>query len=234
VPTGREDRYRGMFPEAREQLLLVDQAKARKKAQTALKAARKAWQKKVDDRGAALAALRAQKPFGGLAEAVRAVARTRKDGGGATAGRVEKLRGRAYLLDHPPSPVVDTPDWVAWTEQDLLGIALTCSRVDAFDQRDVNTTCKDYVAGRAGYMVFGVEVASVREVKTKKGKNPGQKMAFLTVSDASCSLADVIAFPEAWKEYSHLLTAGNCVYLQAERDVRQGSLLVKKVCQMER
>lgn len=193
-----------------------------------------AWQKKVDKANAAVDGLRDAKAFTSVSEALKSAARTKKDGGGATARRIDTLKSMAEMLDNPGSSLKDTPDWIAWTEEQYLGIALTCCRVDGFDQRDVNTSCKEYLAGKTGYMVFGVQVEQVREVKTKSGKNPGQKMAFLTVSDASCSLNDVICFPDVWKECSGLLKENNCVIIQAERDAKQNSLIVKKVCQMER
>lgn len=199
-----------------------------------VKAARGAWMKKVNKRQVLIDSLRDVRPFDSLSEAIRAVGRTRADGGGATAKRVSTVQSLAYLLEHPASPVEDTPGSISWHEEQYLGVALSCSPVDEFNQRDVNITCKEYLAGRTGYMVFGVQVEQVREVKTKRGQNPGQKMAFLTISDGTCSLSDVICFPEAWKEYGGLLKEENCVVIQAERDHKQGSLIVKKVCQMEK
>lgn len=216
-PSEKDEKYREAPEKTRSRLV---------------KTARAAWAKKASKREALISSLRDISPFASLYEAIRAAGRTKKDGGGAVAKRVETLQGMATLLERPPSPVVDMPDWVAWNEEQFLGIALTCSRVDAFDLRDVNTSCKDFASGKTGYMVLGVQVKQVREVKTKNGKNPGQKMAFLTIADSTCALSDVICFPEMWKEYSGLLTQDRCVIIQGERDDKQGSLLVKKVSEM--
>jgi DNA polymerase III alpha subunit len=220
-PLLSDARYQGMDAKIKEKKLKID---------------RKAWEKKVREREEYIDSLRGQKPFTSLVEALRAVARPKKDGGGAMPRRIDMVMGMADLLENPGSENghIDKPDWIAWTEEENLGIALTCSRVDGFNQQDVNTSCKDFINGKTGYMIFGVEIEEVREVKTKNGKNPGQRMAFITMADGSCSLSDVICFPEAWKQYSGLFKKGNCVIIQAERDPKQNSLIVKRACQMER
>jgi len=162
------------------------------------------------------------------------LARTKKEGGGAAnKNRISFIQSQKQVLDNPPSAQVDTPHWIAWLEEQLLGISITCSKIDSCDQSMVNVTCKDYLAGRAGFLMFGVEVQQFREVKTKKGKSAGQKMAFLTISDSSCALEDVVCFPETWREYGGLLTHGNTVIIQGERDNKKDSntLIVKKVWQ---
>jgi len=57
-------------------------------------------------------------------------------------------------------------------------------------------------------------------------------MAFLSLSDSSGMLDDVVCFSEPWEEYKHLLTEGNTVLVQGERDPKKGSLVVRKVFQM--
>lgn len=144
------------------------------------------------------------------------------------------VRSAAQLLEFPPSAVVDTPQWVAWIEEQLLGVSLTCSKIDSCDISAVNCSCKEFLSGRTGFIMLGVEVQQAREVKTKRGKSAGAKMAFLTLSDSSCSLSDVVCFPESWKEYGHLLTEGNTVIVQGERDQKDKesrTLFVKKVWQ---
>jgi DNA polymerase III alpha subunit len=173
--------------------------------------------------------------FSDLIEAMKGVGRPKKEGGGCSnKNRVSSVNSQVYLLEHPPASLEDTPHWIAWVEEELLGISISCSKIDACDISQVNVSCKEYLAGRTGFLMFGVEVQQVREVKTKKGKAPGSKMAFLTIADASCSVDDVICFPETWKEYSSVLTEGNTVIMQAERDTGKKDstgLLVKKVWQ---
>lgn len=190
-----------------------------------------------------------QERFTGLTEALEALGRPRHKkpkrksdpvpvgpfGGCALDRREEIVRGLHATLLYPPTSLEDTPLWVAWSEEQHLGISITCSRVDACDISDVNVSCKEYLAGREGLLVFGVEVQQVREWTTKKGKTPGAKMGFLTIADGTCAV-EAVCFPEAWKEFSSLLTQGNTVILQGGRDQKKdsNSLFVKHVWQAKR
>ena len=162
------------------------------------------------------------------------LARPKKEGGGAAnKNRISIINSQRQMLENPPTQLVDTPGYIAWLEEDLMGISLTCSKIDGCYTPTVNCTCKEYIAGRDGYLVFGVVVGNVREVKTKKGKTPGQKMAFMTLSDHTCAIQDVVCFPETWRTYQSLLTEGNTVVIQADRDEKKGSdtLILKQVFQ---
>jgi DNA polymerase III alpha subunit len=159
---------------------------------------------------------------------------TGPEGGCSSAARESVVQSLARMLESPPSPLVDTPVEIAAHEEELLGISITCGRIDACDVSAVNCTCKEFLAGRQGVLVLGVEVQQVREVKTKKGKSPGARMAFLTVSDATCALTDVVVFPDVWKEYGHLFREENVVIVQAERDFKDrdsNALHIKKAWQ---
>lgn len=169
-----------------------------------------------------------------ITEALDQGAKPKKEGGACSnKNRVSILTSQSSLLKNPPSPVVDTPNWIAFIEKELLGISITCSKVDSCDMSQVNCTCKEYLAGRTGYLMFGVEIQTAREWKTKKGKSAGSKMGFLTISDGSCSLDDVVCFPDVWKESSQLLTEGNTVIIHGQRDNKKDSttLIVNKVWQ---
>lgn len=175
------------------------------------------------------------KPYACLEDALVDVGKTRSEGGGtATKKRTGIIQSRLSLLQNKTSLRVDRPDWIAWEEEELLGVALTCTRVDAFDSRDVNTTCKEYAHGKIGYMVLGVQIEKTKEIKTKNGKNPGSLMAFLTVSDSTCLLANVVCFSNEYKLYRDLLREGNCIYMQGERHEKNGSFIIKKVSLMEK
>ena len=169
---------------------------------------------------------------GDLLTSLKELARPKKEGGGcATKHRVSAVQSRIQLLEKPPMPLEDLPNWVARTETELLGVALTCSEVDALDQRDVNTSCKEFLNGSNGHfgsIILGVKVESVKVVKTKRGKSAGQDMAFLTVSDSSCGMADITVFAEAWEKYKEVLVENSCVILLGERGRNKDGLIVKK------
>jgi DNA polymerase III alpha subunit len=169
-----------------------------------------------------------------LTDGLYALGRTRKEGGGcAQKKHAEVVRAVAQLLERPPSPLEDDCLWLAWAEEELFGLSLSCTKVDACDLSDVNASCRDVLAGRTGFLVLGVEVRQLREVRTKKGKNPGSKMAFLTLSDGSGSLEGVTCFPDVYARHAALLRDGETVLAQVENDKRGGSPILKKVWPLE-
>lgn len=171
--------------------------------------------------------------YEGLIPCLRGLARTKKEGGGChTRKRVQELSGMLDLIEDPPSPRIDTPLWLAYTEEHLLGAPISCTRVDACDLGQVNVSCKEFLAGRTGFLVFGVEIRRVGEYRTRNGENPGQLMAFLTVADSTCALDSVVCFPQIYDQFKSLLTQGNTVILQGERGERdRNSLIIRRVWQ---
>jgi intein/homing endonuclease len=187
-------------------------------------------------RGEALFIAEKVDSFSNLTDALKSVAKLKKDGGGCHgADRKQVVESLLSMLENPPSKLEDSPNWIAGTEEMLLGAALTCSRIDGCDISSINATCKDFISGKTnnlGSIILGVEIQSMQEIKTRKGKNPGQKMCRLTISDGTCAI-DTVCFPDSYKEYGHLLTEGNTVIIQGQKDRRQGSFIVNKVWQAE-
>ena len=169
--------------------------------------------------------------FTKLKDLLKSAGRTKKCGGAChTQKRADFVTSQLKLLENPPSPLVDTPHQISWWEQTLLGVPISCSKVDGCDIEAANCTCKEFVGGRGGYIVLGVEVTHVHEIKTKTGQNPGAKMARVNFNDGTCEVEGV-AFPEVWAEYGCYLTVGNPVVVQGERSKKDGGFIVKKVWQ---
>ena len=153
------------------------------------------------------------KEFPNLLSTLKAGAIVKKHGGAChSTKRVGILRSQIQLMEHPPTQIKDTCQEIAYDEEDLLGISLTFSKIDSCDLSVVNTTCKDFLVGKTGFMVIGAEIKTAREYKTKNGK----MMCFLTISDASAPL-DVVCFEKQWLQYKDLLFEGNLVIIQLER-----------------
>jgi DNA polymerase III alpha subunit len=174
-----------------------------------------------------------QSSYSTLLDAIKNGNKPKKLGGACSnKNRVAILNSLVSLLESPPSPLVDTPNQIAYYEEENLGISISCSKVDSCDTSQVNCSCKEFLSGRTGFLILCVEIQERKEVKTKKGKTPGARMGRLTVSDGSCSI-DAVAFPDAWKEYETILTEGNTVLIQGgrEKNADYDSLIVKKVWQ---
>ncbi len=168
-----------------------------------------------------------------IANIIMLASKSKKEGGAcANVNRIQFVKDLANMLISPPSPLIDLPHWIIWSEKDALGVSLTCNAIDSCDTGQVNTTCKEFLDGKNGLVILGVEVRKCKEVKTKAGKSPGSKMAFMSVSDSTGKIDDVICFPEAYKECGSLLKEGNTILIHGEKARNSDSLLVKKVFQI--
>lgn len=157
-----------------------------------------------------------------------------RQGGCSTRPRKQKVATFYAQLINPPHSLQDSIEWTASVEEQLLGLPLTCTVVDSCDINAANCTCKDIADNNLGHTnghpLLACQIIEAREIKTKKGKNPGQTMAFLQVSDSSGELDSVVVFPDNWKKYRHHLTPENIVMLGGSKD--KTSFIVEKVWQI--
>jgi DNA polymerase III alpha subunit len=133
-------------------------------------------------------------------------------------------------LEHPPFALKDSTGKIAIDEQRLLGISLTAHETDS-GSSEATCSCKEFLGGFSGNIVLAVTITRMNEYKTKKGKNPGQAMAFLTVEDISCALDSLVVFPEVYAEFKSLLVKDNTVLIYGNRS-KENSLIVQKVIQI--
>ena len=148
--------------------------------------------------------------------------------------RIPTIEGLVTSYNNPGYELYDSPSWIAKKEEELLGISLTCNKVDEYDTSGATCTCKEFIDGfNSQYGIsLGVQIDSVREWTIKKGKAAGMQMGFITASDTSCSLDNITAFSEEWTKFKKMLYEGNTVLLGGVRDKRRGSFLIKKVKQL--
>lgn len=167
-------------------------------------------------------------------ELMESAAKTKKEGGAChNVKRAEKLQGCVEILKKPLTSQYDSLLWMATTEEELLGIALSCSLADTCDMSEVNTTVKEFADGRDGFMVLGVIVRSLRVIKTKRGKNPGQKMAFMSVEDSSGVYEECVCFPDVFKQFGDILQDGEVAILRVERG-KDDSMVIQHVWEAEK
>lgn len=154
-----------------------------------------------------------------------------KQTGISNVNRLKDVKDIILTLESPGRSLEDAPDWIAGTEESLYGIPITCSRVDSRNAANANCTCHEFTQGYSGYALIAAQIQSVHEIKTKNGKNPGQKMAFLIIEDSSGALDNVVVFPEDWAELRGLLVEGNIVLIGGDGG-KDSSLIVKKAWQI--
>jgi len=153
-------------------------------------------------------------------------------GGIANKKRYDTILKLKRGLENPPYSMEDSAEWIANTEETLLGIALTCSKVDGCDVMAANCKVSEFKSSGQTKPIIAAEIRSVREHKIKSGKSSGEFMAFLEIADDGGSLGSVVVFPTVYKEVKHLLSYGNTVMLYGERDKSGDSFLIKKVEQI--
>lgn len=129
----------------------------------------------------------------------------------------------------PPYSLEDTPEWIADNEDMLLGCSITCGKVDMYDISMCNSTCKDFKNGeRTENIILGGEIDYISVIKTKKGKNPGAEMAFVTIKDNTATLDNVIFFPEQYQQFKSVLFEGNVIIVKGGKTKNKDGLIVEK------
>ena len=81
------------------------------------------------------------------------------------------------------------------------------------------------------HIILGAEILYSNIVKTKKGANPGQEMAFIRLGDGTGS-CDIVAFPGEYKKYKSLLIEGNTVMFSLEQSKNRDTVILKKCWQI--
>ena len=137
-------------------------------------------------------------------------------------------------LENPFYNLDDTPHTISTEEEKYMSCSLTCNKIDGIDLNISTSVCKDISnESITGKVNLAAQINSVRIYKTKRGKNPGQTMAFLCVEDGSGSLDSVTVFPEAYEENRDLLIEGNTVLIIGEISKKdKKSIIVNKVSQI--
>jgi DNA polymerase III subunit alpha len=129
--------------------------------------------------------------------------------------------------ENPTSCLEDNAIWLNKTEEDLLGIPLTVSKLTAAGQEESDTTCRQFKEGKTGDCNIAAEILTSKEITTKKS----EKMGFLSVEDESDFLDNIAVFPDVWNDYKNILYAGNTVLLNGYKSSK-GSLVLKTVKQL--
>lgn len=153
-----------------------------------------------------------------------------KLGGMANKNSVVKIQGLIDALENPPHELVDSAEWMSASEENYLGIAVSCSKVDDKDTAIANCSCREF-PNRKDYCIIAAKIDEVRESVIKNGNSRGAKMGSMTVSDSTCSLSAVV-FGDEYKSYKHMLIEGNTIMLCGEKSKKGDSMVVKKVIQI--
>jgi len=96
---------------------------------------------------------------------------------------------------------IDTNLAKSVAEKYFLGIALTASPADDADDSNASHNCLDLMKCLNGESFSVVAVIdNIKCTKTKKGKNIGAQMCFLTISDSTYSIDRAVVFPDIYEK----------------------------------
>lgn len=148
--------------------------------------------------------------------------------------RKEKIVDLIYHAKNAPFSLEDTAYYIAQKETELLGVPITCSKLDTCDSTlTADTTCKEFLQGKTGKMSIAVEITESSEYIISKGKMKGQKMMFLSAEDSTASVDSITIFPRTLAGHEPLLIKGSTVLLTGQRDrQRTESFIVDKITQI--
>ena len=74
-------------------------------------------------------------------------------------------------------------------------------------------------------------MVDINVIKTKRGVNPGQEMAFVKVMDSTGSV-DLVIFPEEYDKYKDLVVNNNTLLLKLNKSKNKDSFVIKKCWQV--
>lgn len=146
--------------------------------------------------------------------------------------RIEVLDGLVQILENPIRPLVDSPIDIANNEERILGVAITCSIADGKPGNRWNATCCDCIDGNIpNFVILKVKVDEVKEWTISKGKeeNIGKVMAFLKVSDGTCSLDDISCFADIYEDNRAMLAPGRVLEVQLDKNPKTRKLSIKRI-----
>jgi DNA polymerase-3 subunit alpha len=146
-----------------------------------------------------------------------------------TQKRKTTINSMLDTIKKPPYSLDDNPEWIADSEDEVLGCPITCSKVDMYDVSMTNCNCKDFktILLKDNLIVCG-EISSLNITKTKSGKSPGAEMAFVCLTDGYGSIDSVIFFPEAYRTYKHILFDNNIIIIKGKKGQGDDSFIVEK------
>jgi DNA polymerase-3 subunit alpha len=138
--------------------------------------------------------------------------------------RIPVLAERVQLLNEEDK---DSNTEKALAEKHYLGIPLSCSVVDDIEEKGTHTCLQAAKAlHKSNVNICGV-IEKIKVTKTKRGKNPGQIMCFLTIADSTYSLASVVVFPNIFDEVKEFLKEDTIVLIYGEK--RDRSIICSEI-----
>ena len=136
-------------------------------------------------------------------------------------GRLDAIEAKIEYLNSMRA-IKDTVDQKSIWEKLYLGINVSCSAIDDKTKWGRNLiVCNDQeeLEDRDDFTVYGV-IDNIIERKTgPKSKTPGSKYCYITISDHSGAIKDMVAWPETYEQYKEDIRENACVGIEAKKNI---------------
>lgn len=163
-----------------------------------------------------------------ITETLEKLARPKKGGGGAAnVNRINFIQSQTKLLKSLSH--CDSTEWVLEIEKELFGVALTVNDTENIYSNNRHNYIKDFIVDglREGRLIAKLDEVKVSEIK--KGSNIGRNLCYLTVSDETGSMGDVMGFADCYDKYYDLLTEGSIVELRLNKSKKGDIFILQEV-----
>lgn len=128
--------------------------------------------------------------------------------------RVQNATSILSILKNPPMSTNDSVRSIVNSEETILGVGISATRLDSPDRPAYDTTCAELKSGKESRsMRLVVEILAQKEYIIKKGLHEGRPMGYLTVGDETGSVEDVTVFPDVYESCVGELYTGNVIVL---------------------
>jgi len=147
---------------------------------------------------------------------------------------VPNIRRRAKLRDivaaHKSKDKFESVGQIAMYERHFLGCEISVSEADGVFASITHNLLelKKIPQGAQMKVRSALRIDKVRKTLTKKGKNPGQEMAFITGSDGHAIYDQIIIFPSQFSRFKNLLDEGRVIYVDGQLS-NTGGLIVNNL-----
>ena len=133
------------------------------------------------------------------------------------------------LLSNQPKTLSDTVEYISALEEELLGTALSCSKLDSCDSSTANLTCKDFAYGTGSKnIILAVQIDSCREWQPPDKEST---LAFCRIHDDSGVGIDMMIPSDTYDQFGYLIFKGNTILVQGMRN-KKGGLTAQKISQI--
>lgn len=118
--------------------------------------------------------------------------------------------------------VKDSVDKKSIWEKLYLGINVSCSAIDDKVKWGSNLIqCKNYeeLNTKEEFTIYGVIDNIVHRKTGPKSKNPGSEYCYITLSDGSGAIPNLVVWPNTFEQYKDWIVENACIGIEARKDV---------------